>query len=149
MDLLKSLAGGHGDKPAGEDNKPGNHGHRQKSSTTELLSSAKEVADAAKFAASNQSDKIDKGKAAGAGADLLDAAAQYGKLGEKGVGEYVHKAGDYLHQYEAKNTAAGGGGGHDHAKPSDDHHHGDDQKKSDSEGGFGDYFKAAQGFLKK
>lgn len=145
MDLLKSLSGGHGDKPAGEDNKPGSHGHHQNSSTTELLSSAKVVADAAKCAASNQSDKIDKGKAAGAGADLLDAAAQYGKLGEKGVGEYVRKAGDYLHQYEAKNTA---GGGHDHAKPSDDHPHGDDQKKSDSEGGVGDYFKAAQGFLK-
>ncbi|GMN41958.1 hypothetical protein TIFTF001_011175 [Ficus carica] len=139
MDFLKSLSGGSGDKPAGEVNKGGDH--HQNPSTTELLSSAKEVASAARLAASNQSDKIDKGKAAGAAADLLDATS--GKLGDKGVGQHLQKAEDYLRQYEAKNTGAGagaghakrseegheaGGGGEKHKPESTEHH--EDQKKN-------------------
>ena len=155
MDFLKSLSGGSGDKPAGEGNKGGDH--HQNPSTTELLSSAKEVASAARLAASNQSDKIDKGKAAGAAADLLDATSD--KLGNKGVGQHLQKAGDYLHKYEAKNTGAGhakpsvegheaGGGGEKHKPESTEHH--EDQKKSESsESGVGDYVKLAQGFLGK
>ncbi|KAL8227564.1 hypothetical protein R6Q57_015148 [Mikania cordata] len=71
------------------------------SSNSSLLSSAKLVADAAQSAASNQSDKIDKPKVAGATADLLDAAKDYGKFDEtQGVGQYLKQADDYLRQYE-------------------------------------------------
>ena len=139
MDLFKSLAGGN-DKPAAE----GHHGGAgEKHSTTELLTSAKVVADAAKSAASGATDKVDKGKAAGAASDLLDAASDYGKLSDKGYGSYVDKAQGYLHQYETKGAAP---------KPSD--HHADEKKteghdgKSES-GGAGDYLKMAQGFLGK
>ncbi|MBD4021986.1 hypothetical protein GUI04_24065, partial [Xanthomonas citri pv. citri] len=61
-------------------------------SSTELLSSAKQVAEAAKLAASNQTEKIDKAKTAGAAADVLDAAQKYGKFDEtQGVGQYLKK----------------------------------------------------------
>ncbi|XP_023732466.1 nodulin-related protein 2 [Lactuca sativa] len=76
-------------------------------SSTELLSSAKQVAEAAKLAASNQTDKIDKVKTAGAAADVLDAAKKYGKFDEtQGVGQYLKKADDYLHEYENSGASA-------------------------------------------
>ncbi|KAK8686829.1 hypothetical protein V6N13_125846 [Hibiscus sabdariffa] len=65
----------------------------------DLFSSAKTVADAAKSTFNNESDKVDKGKVAGAAADLLGAAEDYGKLDKNtGVGQYVDKAENYLHQ---------------------------------------------------
>ncbi|KAL4586775.1 hypothetical protein LXL04_011419 [Taraxacum kok-saghyz] len=76
-------------------------------SSTELLSSAKQVAEAAKLAASNQTEKIDKAKTAGAAADVLDAAQKYGKFDEtQGVGQYLKKADDYLHEYEKSGATA-------------------------------------------
>ncbi|KAI3720194.1 hypothetical protein L6452_21107 [Arctium lappa] len=70
-------------------------------SASELMSSAKLVAEAAKCATSNQTDKIDKAKTAGAAADIIDATEKYGKFDEtKGVGQYLQKAEDYLHDYE-------------------------------------------------
>ncbi|KAI3720193.1 hypothetical protein L6452_21106 [Arctium lappa] len=70
-------------------------------SSSELMSSAKLVAEAAKCATSNQTDKIDKPKTAGAAADIVDATEKYGKFDEtKGVGQYLQKAEDYLHDYE-------------------------------------------------
>ncbi|QCD82577.1 nodulin-related protein 1-like [Vigna unguiculata] len=75
-------------------------------SSSELLASAKLVADAAQSTLRNESDKVDKAKVAGAAGDLLDAAGKYGKLDEqKGVGQYVDKAADYLHGYKDKAAA--------------------------------------------
>lgn len=116
----------------------------------ELLSSAKVVAEAAQSTFNHQSD-VDKAKVADAAGDLLGGARQYGKLDEKGLGSYVDKAEDYLHQY----------GGGQPEKP--DQSHGEDPapapKKPESEshgegqseggGGVGDYLKIAQGFLSK
>ncbi|GJY87833.1 nodulin-related protein 1-like protein [Tanacetum coccineum] len=74
---------------------------------SDLMSSAKLVAESAQCAANNQSDKIDKAKTAGAAADLLDAAKTYGKFDEtQGVGQYLKKADDYLHEYEKSGSAA-------------------------------------------
>ncbi|CAJ1939763.1 unnamed protein product [Sphenostylis stenocarpa] len=75
-------------------------------SSSELLASAKLVADAAQSTFRNESDKVDKAKVADAAGDLLDAAAKYGKLDEqKGIGQYLDKAADYLHQYPDKAAA--------------------------------------------
>ncbi|PON40191.1 hypothetical protein TorRG33x02_341030 [Trema orientale] len=131
--------------------------HQQQPSSTDLFSSAKVVAEAGRTAVSHGFDKVDKGKAAGAAADLLDAGSKYGKLEEKSFGKHVEKAEDYLRQYETKNTTTG----HGHAPPesghapsSDQHHEAgagghDHEKKHSEEGGAGDYLKIAQGFLQK
>ncbi|RLN39150.1 keratin, type I cytoskeletal 9 [Panicum miliaceum] len=76
----------------------------------DLASSAKLVAEAAKLALQDHSlEKVDKGRVAGAAADLLHAASQYGKLEGKPVGGYLGKAEEYLHQYGRKEGGAGGG----------------------------------------
>ena len=142
-------------KAAG-DGKDSSGEHHQKKSSGELLSSAKILAEAAQTAVGQGADKVDKGKAAGAASDLLEAGSKYGKLEEKSYGKYVDKAQDYLHQYETKNTTTG----HGHAPsdagqaPSSDKDHeaaagGDHEKKQSEEGGVGGYLKVAQGFLHK
>lgn len=74
----------------------------------DLASSAKLVAEAAKLALQDHSlEKVDKGRVAGAAADLLHAASQYGKLEGKPVGGYLEKAEEYLHQYGRKDGAGG------------------------------------------
>ncbi|KAI3720202.1 hypothetical protein L6452_21115 [Arctium lappa] len=71
------------------------------SSASEIMSSAKLVAEASKYATSNQTDKIDKPKTVGATADIIDATEKYGNNDEtKGVGPYLKNARDYLHDYE-------------------------------------------------
>jgi hypothetical protein len=73
-------------------------GEEKKISTSELVASAKVVAEAAQ---SGFGKEVDKDKAAEAAADLLDGVSQYAKLDEqKGLGQYVDKAADYLHKYE-------------------------------------------------
>lgn len=150
---------------------PQSHGHKhERPSSSELLSSAKLVAEAAQSTFRHESHKVDKGKVAGAAGDLLEAACHYGKLEEKGFGKYVDKAEDYLHNYSSHSTAATHGGiagNSEHVKPEshgegghsggefgkpdsysskpDSHGHGG---HSGSEGGFGDYMKLAQGFMK-
>lgn len=130
------------------------HGEEKKISTSELMASAKIVAEAAQSSLGKGSaDKkpLDKAKVAEAAADLLDAVGQYAKLDDqKGLGQYVDKAADYLHGYHPK--------GHDAAttappssKP--DHHKGDDADKSEGGGGghhgLGDGLaKVAGGFFK-
>ncbi|XVE91580.1 hypothetical protein REPUB_Repub01dG0021900 [Reevesia pubescens] len=117
-----------------------------KPTSSELLSSAKLVAEAAKSTVNNQSDKVDKGKVAGATADLLDAGQDYGKLDEeKGIGQYVEKAETYLHQYETSGQSAPTPNKAE-AKP-ESHASGGDGKDSGSGGGVEDYLKKAQGFL--
>ncbi|OVA00735.1 hypothetical protein BVC80_9083g19 [Macleaya cordata] len=123
-------------------------------STTELFSSAKVVADAAKASLSNEADKLDKAKVADAAGDLLEAASHYGKLEEnQGVGKYVQKAEDYLHNYKTSTTTTTTSHSTTttHSAPMDSSSHsssggGDGQSES---GGYGEYFKMAEGFLKK
>ncbi|KAK7400686.1 hypothetical protein VNO78_11947 [Psophocarpus tetragonolobus] len=104
-------------------------------STTELVASAKMVAEAAQSALKNEGDKVDKGKVAEAAGDLLDAAAKYGKLDEqKGIGQYVEKAADYLHQFQ--------GNAGDGSEP-------EESKKEESGGGLGGLASLAGGFFKK
>ncbi|KAK6931298.1 hypothetical protein RJ641_003091 [Dillenia turbinata] len=133
------------------------HQHHPKSSS-ELLSSAKYLADAAKSTFSHESDKLDHGRAAGAAADLLEAASHYGKLEEKSFGKYVEQAEDYLHKYSTKTTTAVHGSS-DHGPttttthtethstshpPTGEHGH----SSGSGGGGYGDYMKMAEGFLK-
>lgn len=102
------------------------------------MSSAKVLAGAAKSALAHESDKVDKAQVAGATADLLSAAKHYGKLEEKSFGKYFDKAEGYLHNYHSSHSAA-------------DASHGGEEKHghSGSGGGYGEYVKLAQGFLKK
>lgn len=128
--------------------KPSTH-HAHKVSPTDLLSSAKVVAGAAKSTLRHEKDKVDKGKVADAGADLLCAASQYGKLEERSYSKYVQKAETYLHQYNASHSSAHSTAtGHTsstHSSASGTHASG-----AHSEGsGFGEYMKMAEGFLKK
>ncbi|OMO71898.1 hypothetical protein COLO4_27925 [Corchorus olitorius] len=144
-------------------NKPTSNHHPKSSS--ELLSSAKLVAEYAKSTMNHESgNNIDKGKVAGAAADLLDAASHYGKLDQgSGVGKYVDQAENYLHKYHSSHSttatttthSSGGGGGHSTTpeKHSEAAHasgggHGHDSG-SGGGGHGGDYLKMAQDFLKK
>ncbi|XP_041012442.1 nodulin-related protein 1 [Juglans microcarpa x Juglans regia] len=132
--------------------------HRQPS-TSELISSAKLVAEAAKYSLSHETDKVDKGRVAGAAEDLLGAASHYGKLEEKSFGKYVEKAETYLHQYHSSHsstTSTGSGHSATHTAHSAPHSSGDDGHSGSGHadghsgsGGYGDYLKMAEGFLKK
>ncbi|GAA0152238.1 hypothetical protein LIER_37452 [Lithospermum erythrorhizon] len=89
---------------------------QQTPSTTELMSSAKVVADAAKAKMSNQ--EFDQHKAAEAAADVLDGASHYGKLDEsQGLGKMVNQAEDYLHKYSTTTTTTTTGHGGDGQQP--------------------------------
>ena len=133
-------------------NKPSYHHEKHAKSSSELLSSAKLVAEAAKNTLHHGNDKVDKGKVAGAAADLLDAASHYGKLDQQGVGKYVEKAENYLHHYHSSHsiptTTHSGAHSTKPEKHSESHASGGDGHDSGS-GGYGDYMKMAQGFLKK
>ncbi|KAF5757791.1 hypothetical protein HanRHA438_Chr17g0841481 [Helianthus annuus] len=97
---IKTVATGGHDETKTNTDQPSN-------TSTDLLSSAKLVAEAAQSAATNKTDQIDKQKVAGATADLLDSAKEYGKFDEsQGVGQYIKQADDYLHKYE-KSGATG------------------------------------------
>ncbi|XAR65247.1 hypothetical protein NMG60_11009299 [Bertholletia excelsa] len=132
---------------------PNQQHHHHQPSSSELISSAKIVAEAAQHTFRHESDKVDKGRVADAAADLLGAASHYGKLEEKGFGKYLDKAENYLHQYHSSpsthtttatpHTAAGAS---THA-PS--HSGGESGGHGHSGGGYGDYLKMAEGFLKK
>ncbi|KAM6548381.1 hypothetical protein CsatB_020057 [Cannabis sativa] len=152
--LLSNISGGPGkDHSTGDQHQAQQqHQNQQHPSSKELLSSAKLMAEAAQTAASHGFGQVDKGKTAGAAADLLDAGSKYGKLEEKSFGKHVEKAEDYLRQYETKNSTGQG-----HPLQSAEHHqqqagHGGgdhhEKKQSDQEGGIGGYMKMAQGFMK-
>ncbi|KAG6426229.1 hypothetical protein SASPL_110449 [Salvia splendens] len=142
MDFLSGLAKGGDSKtqPGGE----------EKSSTTDLFSDAKVVAEAARAQFSNEPEKCDKAKAADSAADLLDAASQYGKLDStQGVGKYVDQAEGYLRQYGApKSTPAPA-----EDKPAANHAaeteipSGGDVKKPEESGEAGEYAKKAEELL--
>lgn len=148
--------------------KPSSHSHHPQPSSSELLSSAKMVGQAAMSTFHHESEKVDKAKVADAAADLLGAASHYGKLEETGFGKYVEKAENYLHQYhhssqsptdEVHPSSAAPGAttvhnsAHSTHSPTTtmEHHSSSDYsgEEAQSEGGLGDYMKMAQGFLKK
>ncbi|KAK4261033.1 hypothetical protein QN277_004086 [Acacia crassicarpa] len=128
-------------------------------STSELMAGAKVLAEAAQSGFGKDSGSIDKAKVADAAGDLLGGARQYGKLDDKGMGQYVEKAENYLHQYgdggksekpseskpEGHSESTGGGG----EKPSESKPEGQSESGGGGGGGIGDYMKMAQGFLDK
>jgi len=121
-------------------------GEEKKISTSELMASAKVVAEAAQ---SGFGKDLDKDKTAEAAGDLLDAVGQYAKLDDqKGVGSYVDKAADYLHKYENTTTGAPAA-----TKPADQPKT-DEAAKPEGEGSGGigglggDFAKVAGGFFK-
>lgn len=160
MDFFKSISGTKDTTATTE------HGGDQKSSS-DLLSSAQLVADAAQSVLHNESDKVDKPRVAGAAADVLGAAKDYGKLGEDGVGRYVGQAEDYLQKYSQQSSTTTAAPATSDQKPESDGEAekpvvaipdagecgADATRKSGSgeeEGKSpGDYLKMAQGFLGK
>lgn len=132
--------------------------HHSTPSSSELLSSAKIVANAAKAKFQNDPNyKFDKNEVADAAENILHAASHYGKLDEKGgaMGKIVGQAENYLHQYHSSQstttTTTKPGKAHSssttttetfHTKPGKDHH-------GHSGGGYGDYIKMAEGLMNK
>lgn len=134
----------------GSHNKPISHPQKHhQPSNSELLASAKLVAEAAKSAMSHETDKVDKAKVAGAAENLLTAASHYGNLEEKSFGKYVQQAETYLHQYHSSQSSttttssSHSATGTTHSAPHSGGHDGH------SGSGYGDYLKMAEGFLKK
>ena len=133
------------------------HQHHQPSNS-ELMASAKYLAEAAQSTFSHESNKLDKARVAAAAGDVLAAASSYGKLEEKSFGKYVEQAETYLHQYghsssqshSTTTTTTSSHSSHStttHSKPHSAG--GGHESEGHSESGYGDYFKMAQGFLKK
>ncbi|XP_027151258.1 nodulin-related protein 1-like [Coffea eugenioides] len=135
--------------------------HHSTPSSSELLSSAKIVANAAKAKFQNDPNyKFDKDEVADAAENIMHAASHYGKLDEKGgaMGKIVGQAENYLHQYHSSQspttTTTKPGKDHSsstttttttetfHTKPGKDHH-------GHSGGGYGDYIKMAEGLMNK
>ncbi|XP_059648798.1 nodulin-related protein 1-like [Cornus florida] len=132
-------------------NHPDKH-HQHQPTNAELMSSAKIVADAAKSSLGKDSSEVDKAKVAGATANLLNAANHYGKLDEKGYGKYIDKAEDYLEKYShTSTTTTTGGHGHSTTTTTTTTSHSSSHSGGEGKtgGGYGDYLKMAQGFLKK
>uniref|UniRef100_A0A2P2PPD0 Uncharacterized protein MANES_01G030100 n=1 Tax=Rhizophora mucronata TaxID=61149 RepID=A0A2P2PPD0_RHIMU len=123
--------------------------HHQPSSS-ELISSAKLVADAAKATLHHETEKVDKGRVAGAAANILEAASHYGKLEEKSFGKYVEKAEDYLHKYNVSHSPNDtSSSGHSATGPTTNSSSHSTAGNHHSESGYGEYLKMAQGILKK
>ncbi|XP_051122178.1 nodulin-related protein 2 [Andrographis paniculata] len=155
MSFLSNLAKGALSKSDSDDKD-------NKSGTSDLLADAKLVAEAAQAQFHNEPEKYDKGKVAGAAADLLDAASGYAKLDEtKGVGKYVDQAEDYLRGYnsgQAPPPAAAAAAAEEQKAPASDapppaKDSGEEKPPADAEkpsgGGYGDLMKMAGDFLQK
>ncbi|KAL3501479.1 hypothetical protein ACH5RR_035928 [Cinchona calisaya] len=102
MDFLKKFT-----ETASETKTTENKDQSAPSEQSDLFSNAKLVADAARSRFQNDPEgkKYDNAEVAGAAGDLLEAAQTYGKLDKSsGVGSYVEKAHNYLHEYESSNT---------------------------------------------
>ncbi|CAH2037835.1 unnamed protein product [Thlaspi arvense] len=155
-DQVKKFSDSKPEEP--DHNKPveGTETANRPASNAELMASAKVVAEAAQAAARNESDKLDKGKVAGASADILDAAEKYAKLDEKsGAGQYLDKAEKYLNDYESSHSTGAGTPAPAAASPGEPAAASPGEpaaavKKTDEEsgGGLGGYAKMAQGFMK-
>ncbi|CAN1313941.1 Nodulin-related protein 2 [Linum perenne] len=124
-------------------------------STAEMMASAKVVAEAAQSAMQSKSaDNLDKAKVADAAEDLIAAGNKYGKLDEKGYGQYVDKAEVYLRQYsgpkssdDGKPAAVPEGAGKPAAVPEAAEKPAEEGKSEG--GGIGGYAKMAEGLFKK
>ncbi|CAI9096499.1 OLC1v1032661C1 [Oldenlandia corymbosa var. corymbosa] len=109
MDFLKKFAETNISKAEESTEKPSSEpaaaaADHQSSNPSDLFSSAKLVAEAARSTIQKEEPKYDNAEVAGAAADLLDAAQTYGKLDKtSGVGSYIEKAETYLHEYETSN----------------------------------------------
>lgn len=151
-DQVKKLSSSKPEEP--DHNKPvdGTETATRPASNAELMASAKVVAEAAQSAARNESDKLDKGKVAGASADILDAAEKYGKFDDKSsTGQYFDKAEKYLNDYESSHSTGAGGGPPPPASQAEPASQTEPAAKKDGEesgGGLGGYAKMAQGFMK-
>ncbi|KAM7464467.1 hypothetical protein LguiA_032588 [Lonicera macranthoides] len=145
---FKNLLGG-GKTSTEEDDKPEKKPQESTPSSSELLTNAKLVAEAAKSTFSNESDKVDKAKVAEASADLLDAAESYGKLEQTGCGSYLDKAEQYLHNYGSSPAKPAGSGAEAPAKHPTEEKTSGEEEKSEGGGGGGGYMKMAEGFFKK
>ncbi|KMT08991.1 hypothetical protein BVRB_6g137020 [Beta vulgaris subsp. vulgaris] len=74
------------------DEAPKSQHEHEAASNSDLMASAKTVAEAAQLACTQKTDQIDKAKVSEAAEDVLEAAKSYGKLDDKsGVGQYVDK----------------------------------------------------------
>ncbi|KAF2301892.1 hypothetical protein GH714_030218 [Hevea brasiliensis] len=129
--------------PASHSNKPTKH---HQPSSSELLSSAMLVAEAAKASLKHETDKVDKGRVAGAAADLLGAASYYGKLEGKSFGKYVEMAENHLHQYHSSHSPTSSHSAAD-ATHSSSHSSGAAGHSEGGHGGYGQYLKMAQAFF--
>ncbi|XP_077232630.1 nodulin-related protein 2-like [Tasmannia lanceolata] len=136
------------------DNKP-IHSH-EKHSATDLFSSAKLVAGAAKSSLGNENQALDKAKVSSAAGDLLEAASEYGNLEEKSFGKYVVKAEDYLNKSGSSPSTTNTTTAHSTTSPQPTttpttQHPSSTNSDSDAsdKNNDGGYFKMAQGFLKK
>ncbi|OAY59404.1 hypothetical protein MANES_01G030000v8 [Manihot esculenta] len=85
--------------PASHGNNSTNH-HRPSSS--ELISNAKMVADAAKSSLRHERHKVDKGRVAGAAANLVGAASR--KFEGRRLGRYLGKAENFLRHYHSSHS---------------------------------------------
>ncbi|KAI5678948.1 hypothetical protein M9H77_09898 [Catharanthus roseus] len=180
MDFLKKFASEatSGPDTTTTDAKPSSD-HPTDRSQTELFASAQVVAEAARSAFQKDENKADNAKVAGAAADLLDAAEKYGKLDTStGIGSYVEKAENYLHQYESSHSTTTAPPTknpeetenkitppppvHTNAPPPPDVKTDAPAEETENkittppppsaektEGGIGDYMKVAEGFLNK
>ncbi|VVA91251.1 unnamed protein product [Arabis nemorensis] len=157
-DQVKKFSDSKPEEP--DHNKPveGTEATHRPASNTELMASAKVVAEAAQAAARNESDKLDKGKVAGASADILDAAEKYGKFNaQSGTGQYLDKAEKYLNDYESSHSSGAGAPppatgapppSADGPPPASQAEPETKKAEEESGGGIGGYAKMAQGFLK-
>ncbi|CAL1395063.1 unnamed protein product [Linum trigynum] len=147
--LTKAVSGKEEHAPAAGDSSKDAAAGGPAPSNAELLASAKVVAEAAQSAMSSKSDSIDKAKVAGAAEDLVEAAGKYGKLDEKGYGQYVDKAEEYLRQYSGSKPADAAAAAAVAAAPPADKPAEEGKKEKPAEGGsLGGYAKMAEGFFK-
>ncbi|CAN4094777.1 unnamed protein product [Withania somnifera] len=115
--------------------KPNSH---PKPTKSELMSSAKLIADAANAKIHHDPKKFEKSELAGAAADLLNAASQSGKLEETGIGKFVVKAETYLHKYETSHSTTTTASTTEYT-----------QSSEETGSGYGEYIKMAEGIFKK
>ncbi|XP_073315363.1 nodulin-related protein 2 [Primulina huaijiensis] len=155
MDFLSDITKhDHDSKPKPTSDHPTNpvHAHHKRPSNSDLLNSAKVVADAAKSHLRHEPQKHEKGMVANAAADLLCGASEYGKLDDsKGMGKYVDKAEDYLRQYHTTHstTTVVDSHGNKTTTTTTSATVTTDPEKDPATGGVGDYVKMAEDFLHK
>ncbi|KMT08994.1 hypothetical protein BVRB_6g137040 [Beta vulgaris subsp. vulgaris] len=113
-------------------------------STSDLMASAKIVAEAAQLACTQQTDKIDKAKVSEAAEEVLEAVKTYGKLDESaGVGQYVDKAQGYLHKMHASSEDVA----HSGAEKEESDAPADAAEKDKFSGGLGGLMNMAKGLF--